>query len=86
MTFLETVDTIDNWVNSCETEAQLSMCRDAIDRFITERYRNHVVPSVMANALNKLENTIHKKERYITGQAVPPLFNETLHEIFNTKS
>lgn len=65
MTIEQVQQTISNWINSCETHEQLNLCRDAIERFIVERFKNHVTALVMSVVLDELDKEIVNKRALI---------------------
>ena len=68
----ETGETLSNWIKSCTNELQLHMCMDAIDKFIVDRFKNHVSPGLLAQTQSKLHHDIDIKKVRITGNKAKP--------------
>lgn len=65
MDFKTTVETLANWINSCKHYEQLNLCRDAIEKFVRERFKNHVTMREMAINEDHLFFLISEKERVL---------------------
>jgi hypothetical protein len=63
----ETENTILAWIKSCVNEDQLSLCNEAIDRFITDRYKHYASPAEVAMVCSRLEINIENHKKKIIG-------------------
>lgn len=61
------VATVAGWINSCTNERQLATCQDIIDEYIDRRFKNHVSPREMAEALNGLRLEISTRNIILCG-------------------
>ena len=65
MDFIKTVETVALWINSCNNQWQLNLCLDAVDKFVYERFKNHVPINEMQEQQGRLLMQIADKERVI---------------------
>jgi hypothetical protein len=67
LTIHETADTILQWIKSCNSEKQLSLCNELIEKFIVERFKHYSSPAEMAAICSRLDTAINKRKDKVLG-------------------
>lgn len=67
LTIQQTEETILSWIKSCNSEDQLNLIKEVIDKFITDRYRHYSSPGELAMISSRLENNIENRKKKIIG-------------------
>jgi hypothetical protein len=67
LTIHETAETILQWIKSCNSEKQLSLCNELIEKFIVERYKHYATPAEMALICSRLDTAVNNRRDKVLG-------------------
>ena len=84
MDFKTTTETILKWVRSCDTLEQMSLCSEAIDTFVIDRFSGKVDVEEFAKGVFELHGAMSEREVQIVSKNVvilPALL--TIHNNLN---
>lgn len=70
MTITDHVEIITKWIASCDRPEQLKLCKEVIEQFIVERFKETESSLVILGATNVLSETIKEKELSIVSMSV----------------
>lgn len=70
MDFKTTTETILKWINSCDTLEQMSLCSEAIDTFVIDRFTGKIDVEELANGVYELHEAMSEREVEIVSKNV----------------